>query len=706
MTPGGNGLGRAVLELATDSAAFFKDLDQAERKALGLGGVFDRVSKDLKGFGDQSARLGGTLTTFVTLPLIAIAGASGKMARDLNAGMANVATLIPKSTARVNELKTAVQAMAVETGKSTDDLTAGLYQTISAFGDTADTTKILEINAKAAAAGLATTTDAINLTSAVTKGYGDSSAEAVQKASDLAFVTVRLGQTTFPELAGSIGKVVPIAKQLGVAQEELFAVMATGTGVTGNASEVSTQLRGVLKSLMSPTSEMTALLQSMGVSSGEAAIKQFGLKGTIDQVLAAAEASGRPLQKYIGEIEGQTLALTLAGSQSDVYTQKLAAMGQAADASAEAFAEQTTGVNRLGFAWSQLQQYLAVLAQRLGDALAPAFSTVTSLVRLLLPVADGLLTVFSALPVPIQLAGVVLLSLAAAAGPVLYVLGQLILAGHAVGTALTASGAAATTAAVAKARAAAAAAVLVTAEGRVAVATALVDQATQKYGATSVQATAARARLAGAEATVAAVQLRTAAATAGATAAQAAAVQRAGLFSRILGTVGLSATAAAGGTGMLASAIAFLTNPITLVVGGLGLTAYAIYKVATAESELEKSIRTNAKAFKEKTDRLDDALRTYDSLKQKQSLTRDETLKLEKATRELAAASGMTVERFEREAAATDQVTDALKRQRGARRDLLELKKQDLRDAWHAVEGELQEAQSASDRSMPDRRPP
>ena len=56
----------------------------------------------------------------------------------------------------------------------------------------------VEINAKAARAGIATTADSINLTSAVTKANGDTSAAAVQHVADLAFKTVELGQTTFP----------------------------------------------------------------------------------------------------------------------------------------------------------------------------------------------------------------------------------------------------------------------------------------------------------------------------------------------------------------------------------------------------------------------------------------------------------------------------------------------------------------------------
>ena len=150
--------------------------------------------------------------------------------------------------------------------------------------------------------------DAIDLTSAVTKAYGDPSAGAVQGVSDLALETVRLGQTTFPELAASIGRVTPLTAQLKVSQQEHFAVLATATGVTGGAAEVNTQLRGVLQGLMSPTADLTQLYRQMGVASGEQLVQQRGLQGAIAAIVQAAQASGQPLQKYLSSIEGQTLA--------------------------------------------------------------------------------------------------------------------------------------------------------------------------------------------------------------------------------------------------------------------------------------------------------------------------------------------------------------------------------------------------------------
>lgn len=229
----------------------------ASSSLAGFGRNLDAVGKKMQD-------VGGNLTKFVSLPLTALGGVAIKFSTDFNASMANVASLglLPE---RVVELKKNVQDMAVGFGQSTKDLSEGLYQVVSAFGDSSESATLLEINAKAAAAGLATVSDSVNLTSAVTKGYGDTSQEAVRKVSDLAFQTVKLGQTTFPELASSMGKVVPLAASLGVESEILFAQMATLTGVTGNAAEVSTQLRATYQALMKPTADMASAIATVAM---------------------------------------------------------------------------------------------------------------------------------------------------------------------------------------------------------------------------------------------------------------------------------------------------------------------------------------------------------------------------------------------------------------------------------------------------------
>ncbi len=386
---------------------------------------FDRGVKDATAAGESLSsklgKIGQGMTAGITLPIVGAATAAVKFATDFNESMANVASLGVASD-RVNELKGNIQSMAIETGKSTDDLAGGLYQVISAFGDSADTSSILEINAKAAAAGLATTTEAIDLTSAVTKGWGDTSATAVQHAADLAQQTVVLGQTTFPELAGSVGKVVPLMASLGGTQEELFATMATATGVTGGAAEVSTQLRGVLQSLMAPTEDMTTLMASMGYETGAALLQGEGLQGTITAVTKAAEASGKPLQSYIGSVEGQTLALALAGPQADAYTEKLAAMSDVTGVADAAFKAQTQGINKAGFTMKQLAIKAQVVAQKIGDGLAPALAAVFDIIS---PLADKVVELanwFAAADTNTQMWIVGAAALVAALGPLLAIM--------------------------------------------------------------------------------------------------------------------------------------------------------------------------------------------------------------------------------------------------------------------------------------------
>lgn len=343
--------------------------------------VLASTQKKLQSFAKSADAIGKKMSTFITLPITAGAIASVKFATDFNKEMANIATLIPRSTERVNELKGFIQKMATETGKSTSDIAGGMYQVISAFGDTADTAKITEINVKAAAAGMAQTVDALNLTSAVTKAYGDTSADAVKKAADLAFMTVKLGQTTFPELAAAIGKVTPLAKEMGVSQEELFGVFATATGVTGDASEVATQYARMLQSLMAPTDTMRSLFQHLGVESGKQLIAQRGVAGAMKIVVDKARSAKVPLQDLVGQVRAQTLALALSGPQWDTLNKKMEEVKKSSGAMEEAFNEVENGVNKSGARIEEFKQTLIVTAQKIGDNLLPYLEKVVAVLK-------------------------------------------------------------------------------------------------------------------------------------------------------------------------------------------------------------------------------------------------------------------------------------------------------------------------------------
>lgn len=323
---------------------------------LKIGGKVDGSLKTACSTADKNlAALGKTAKTAGKIAAGAMAAAATavatlgtaavKSAAEYETQLANVSTLLTGTeaevAARTAEIGEQVLDISNRTGVATADLTDGMYQVVSAFGDSADAAAILETAAKSAAAGNATTTDSINLLSAVTKGYGDTSAEAVQQAADLAFATVRLGQTSFPELAAGMGKVIPLASTLGLEQEQLWGAMATLTGVTGSTAEVVTQMKATMQAFLSPSKNMQAALKNMGYESGQALLESKGLQGSLEALKDAVGGDELAFAGLFSSVEAQTAVLAMAGNQADNLTSKTAEMYEATGAANTAFERQT-----------------------------------------------------------------------------------------------------------------------------------------------------------------------------------------------------------------------------------------------------------------------------------------------------------------------------------------------------------------------------
>ncbi|MCP4604485.1 MAG: phage tail tape measure protein [Proteobacteria bacterium] len=379
-----NKLDRSLDKVGEQAKSAGKDLDRyigAKGKISmdKLSKATGRASSKMKGLdsrikatGARLSAIGSKLNRWVTLPLIGAGVAAIKFGMDLNKSMANVSTLLTGGEKQINSYKKSVQDMAIATGKSTDDLAGGLYDVVSALGESTENVNQLGVASRASVAGLSTTKEAIGLLTATAKGYGDVSAESLQKISDLSFMTVKLGVTTFPELAASMGKVVPLASAMNTSQSDLFGTMATLTGVTGTASEVTTQLASVYASFLKPTEAMTKLAKEQGFETATSMLKSKGLAETISILKDETKGEADEVAKFIRRKEGQIAVLALTGGQADTYTKKLKLMGDAAGATDDAFKKQTEGINKQGHSWDKTKQRMIVFGQRLGDRLLPA----------------------------------------------------------------------------------------------------------------------------------------------------------------------------------------------------------------------------------------------------------------------------------------------------------------------------------------------
>lgn len=361
--------------LAQENERLAKSYGRLKNSQEEIARLNTAIEKNGEAISSAKRKFAGTIGTITALGAAIYAGPVKKSIEFENQ-MANVSTLldgdIPAISARVAELRKDIINLSNATGVGTDNLTDGLYQVISAFGDSAESAKLLEIASKAAKAGGATTADSINLLSAVTKGYGDISAEAQQKAADLAFQTVKLGQTSFPELASSMGKVIPLASTLSVKQEDLFGAMSTLTGVTGGTAEVATQLKATMQGFLSPSTNMTKSLEKLGYATGKDLLESKGLQGALDLLKESVGGNELEFAKLFSSVEAQTAVLSLAGEQADNFRNKTTQMYEAGGAAQSAFEKAT---NTTAAKIERAKTALSNLGLVLADTFLPYVST-------------------------------------------------------------------------------------------------------------------------------------------------------------------------------------------------------------------------------------------------------------------------------------------------------------------------------------------
>ncbi len=283
--------------------------------------------------------------------------------------MANVASLGVKN---VDQLNTAIQEIASNKALDLHDLRQGLYQVVSAGVDASSQITVLDSAARAAKGGIATTSEALYAGSAVIKGYGMSWSQ-FETVMDKAFKTVSIGQTTFPELANSIGQVVPLASALKINVNELFGAFATLTGVTGNTNEVATQLRAVMQGLASPTKELTQLMKDHGHATVEQAVQSEGLAGVLKIIGDATGGSATKMNEFFGTVEATNAALALSTTQQGKFVDSTRQVASSTGEMNKAFETQNKTVESQ---WKILFNRITVIAENLLTIVMPLLKPV------------------------------------------------------------------------------------------------------------------------------------------------------------------------------------------------------------------------------------------------------------------------------------------------------------------------------------------
>ena len=371
-----------------------------------VGENASRTGERLKAMAAKSMVFDGIISSLTTLK--GIVGDIVAPFDSFEKSMRSVNTMAGKGEADFEGLTDKVKELSANIPLAREELANGLYQTISNGVPEENWMSFLEQSSKSAVGGMADLGQTVTVTSTLIKNYGLSwdQAGAIQ---DKIQMTAKKGVTSFEQLGQALPMVSGSASQLGVSMDELMAVFATTTGVTGNTSEVATQLSAVLNSLIKPSSEATKAANEMGIGFNAASVQAAGglqnfLLGLDKSIEEYSAKTGQLKQTIYGQLFGSAEALRLLGSltgeQKDKFAENIGAMADSAGTTDDAFNNMSSTGEAVGQMLKNQVQSMMDWAGSMASTSAPYIEllantglAITSLTQL----RTGLLTVVTGL---------------------------------------------------------------------------------------------------------------------------------------------------------------------------------------------------------------------------------------------------------------------------------------------------------------------
>jgi len=355
--------------LSGDSSQLRADLGKAEQS--------------LKNFGDKATKTGRSLTTKVTLPMVGLGAAAVKTAVDFESSMTKITALVGVAKDEVDSMSVAVRSMATQFGKSANEAADALFYITSAGLRGATATDTLAASLKASAIGLGETSTIADLATSALNAYGADVLSAAQ-ATDVMTATIREGKLETTELAGSMGRVLPLASAMGVNFNEVGAAFAALSRTGTNAAEAATQIRGILASLLRPTKQAEEALTEMGLSSEglRRQMREEGLLATLKTLSEEFAGNEAAAASVFGNIRALSGVLDLMGANVATTEAIFASMADTTGAVDEAFAQVSeTAAFQFQQATAEMKETLLALGQDLLPLVKDALELVSDSIR-------------------------------------------------------------------------------------------------------------------------------------------------------------------------------------------------------------------------------------------------------------------------------------------------------------------------------------
>ena len=331
-----------------------------------LTGAVKKSKKEINGFQKQLSGVSSTLKTVFVGAVSVAAVQSVRLAKNFTKSMTQIKALVGVASDEVDAMAVSARKMAIQTGKSSNEAAEALFFITSAGLRGADAMNVLEASLKASAVGLGQTKSVADLATSALNAYGTENLSAIE-ATDILTASVREGKLEASELAASMGRVLPVASNMGVEFHEVGAAFAAMSRTGTNAAEASTSLNAILSGLLKPTQDAEMALGEMGLSSKglKEQIKEEGLLSVLKTLKTEFDKNSDASARVFPNLRALRGVLDLVGAGAETNAQIFESLSKSLGATDEAFEKTKDASFEFDVQVAMLQDNLLSIGQEL-----------------------------------------------------------------------------------------------------------------------------------------------------------------------------------------------------------------------------------------------------------------------------------------------------------------------------------------------------
>lgn len=320
---------KSGVKAAQAQVAANREVEASAKKAsAATGAAAAAATKRMEAAGASMSKVGKSMTKYISLPLLAIGGASAKMSLDFNRSMLEISTQAGGTRKEVEHLSKAVLDLTAKDrfAQGPQELSEALFHIESVGIRGAKALKTLKAASDLATVGNAdleaTTNALVGAMRTGIKGAGN-----MREAIGILNATIGAGNLRMGELTEALGTGFLVsAKQVGLTLRDAGAALAELTSQGVPAAAAATRLRMTFTLMAAPTNKAKEALEGIGLNSESLAKQMRGPNGLVDAI-ALLRSHLEPLTKIertqvlteaFGGARSGTTIMALVGNLDDL----------------------------------------------------------------------------------------------------------------------------------------------------------------------------------------------------------------------------------------------------------------------------------------------------------------------------------------------------------------------------------------------------